>query len=76
MARELRDVVVEGISLVSNKNKPAVEAAETGFALFKIHKPARLQKLSDFFGLDKQPIDKTIEQLQSNAEAIKKHLAK
>ena len=34
--RELKNVIVEGIALVSKKNKPAVEKAETKYAIFKI----------------------------------------
>ena len=48
MTREIGNVIVEGISLVSKDYTPAVAKAETRFALFKA-KPKRLQKLQDTF---------------------------
>lgn len=49
--RNIENVTVEGISLVSKDYTPAVPKAETRFALFKA-KPVRLQKLQDYFHLE------------------------
>lgn len=48
MPQELNNVIVERISLVTNEATPAVQKAETRFALFKAI-PKWLQKLQSFF---------------------------
>ena len=48
MTREIKDVIVQWISLVTNEYTPAVPKAEARFALFKA-KPKWLMKLEQFF---------------------------
>ena len=48
MTQELENVIVERISLVTDESIPAVEKAETRFALFKAM-PKWLHKLKTFF---------------------------
>jgi len=48
MSQELENVIVERISLVTDESMPAVEKAETRFALFKAM-PKWLHKLKAFF---------------------------
>jgi len=46
--REIKNVFVEWIALVSKKNKPAVEKAETKYAIFKISIPKeKIKKIKD-----------------------------
>lgn len=46
MPRDIKNVFVDGISLVSKNNTPAVEQAENKFALFKtVKKDLNKQKL-------------------------------
>lgn len=54
MARDIKNVIVDGISLVTKDYTPAVERAETRFALFKAT-PNWLIKLCKAFGFDNKP---------------------
>lgn len=46
MPRDIKNVFVDGISLVSKNNTPAVEQAENKFALFKtVKKDLKKEKL-------------------------------
>jgi len=71
MTREIKDVIVQWISLVTNEYTPAVPKAEARFALFKA-KPKWLMKLEQFFWKQTHPdqtnIADMIEVLKKNQE--------
>lgn len=74
MAREIKNVFVSGISLVSSKHTPAVEQAESWFALFKTVKKSDICQWCDSdycpdcgcLGLNKISLEK----IQSNLNII------
>ncbi len=47
MTRKIKNVFVNGISLVSKNNTPAVAEAENRFALFKTKETSEIQKIKD-----------------------------
>jgi len=65
MTRVIQDVTVDKISLVSKDQKPAVEKAETRFALFKTKK-SFVQKATELYNrltlskTDREKLDKII----------------
>lgn len=61
MTREIKNVFVNGISLVSKDKLPAVEQAENRFALFKIKKTE-----------DSEKNQKTFEEIKKNLSKFKK----
>lgn len=64
MVRELENVTVDKVSLVTKDHKPAVEKAESRFSIFKIFKKSR-------FNLEK--LEKIEEILKSKDEKWKKN---
>lgn len=56
MPRDIKNVFVDGISLVSKNNTPAVEQAENKFALFKtVKKDFKKEKLEKILSILKWP---------------------
>lgn len=56
--REIKNVFVNGISLVSKDKQPAVEQAESRFALFKIKKTENSEKNQKIFEEIKENLSK------------------
>ena len=69
--REIKNVFVDGIALVSKKNKPAVEKAESKFAIFKTvsKKDYEIQKLKENIKKIENTI--TINELKKRIQKIK-----
>lgn len=68
MTREIKDVIVQWISLVTDAYTPAVPKAEARFALFKA-KPRRLIKLEQFFwkkNTQEHDLEHVIDSLEKN----------
>lgn len=68
--RIIKNVFVNGISLVSKKNKPAVEQAENTFALFKTKKDFS----SDFEEIRKNFLKSDIKKIKKSFSGTKTHL--
>jgi len=66
MTRNIKDVVVDKISLITRGKKPAVEMAENKFAIFKVAKNKKLSK---------KAIER-LEKISCDYAIIKKDLAK
>jgi hypothetical protein len=78
MTREIKDVVVQWISLVTDEYTPAVPKAEARFALFKA-KPKWLMKLEIFFwgvpnDITDMKVNKLIKTLQTNKKNLSSQL--
>lgn len=69
--RNIKDVIVNRISLVSKKHRPAVEKAETRFSIFKIKKVnkkqiSKIENLQNDLNiiLEKEKINKMLNELK------------